>query len=78
MLAVIANFKQDLGERRRCEQEALRSGATLLGPQHPRILRLQREMSGLATRQPAQKQWRFIESFPPFGEEDFAILLPVA
>jgi hypothetical protein len=74
MLAVIADFNQDFDERRRCEQEALRSGAMLLGPQHPRILKLHREMSGLATRQPAQKQWRFIDSFPPFGEEDLGTL----
>jgi tetratricopeptide (TPR) repeat protein len=75
MLAVIADFQQRLDERSKWEEEALECGELTLGPQDPRVVRLQRVISSLEPRAAPEKQWRFIPSFPPIGDEATVLTL---
>lgn len=64
MLAVIAGFQGRSDARNQWEQEALECGQMVFGPQHPRVVSMQRMMSRLEPRIAPEKQWRFIWSFP--------------
>ncbi len=69
MLAVIAGFQERFDERSSWKGEALECGEMLFGPQHPRVVQLQRVISHCEPRPASEKQCRFIWSLLPIGDE---------
>lgn len=69
MLAIMADLRRAYNERNDFELKALECGEILLGPDHPRIVRMQQENSGMELRSAPERQLRFIELFPPIEHE---------
>lgn len=65
MLAVIADTQERFDARSRWEEEALECGQMAFGPHDPRVIHLQRVISGLEARTAPEKRWHFIWTFPP-------------
>ncbi|KAF7503509.1 hypothetical protein GJ744_003660 [Endocarpon pusillum] len=65
MLAVIADTQERFDARSRWEEEALECGEMAFGPHDPRVMHLQRVISGLEARTAPEKRWHFIWAFPP-------------
>jgi tetratricopeptide (TPR) repeat protein len=68
MLAVVADYQQDVDARSRWEQETFDCGEMAFGPHDPRVLKLQRVMAGSEPRVAPADQCRFICSFPPLED----------